>query len=174
MLQDLLARADVQLNGSRPWDIQVHDKHMYERVFTSWSLGLGESYMDGEWDCDALDELFTRLLRADLGSAAMGIARVKLIAEHLRHKLFNLQSKSRAFEVGEQHYDAGNDVFEAMLDSRMIYSCAYWEKRRDAGRSPVRQARHDLPQAASQARRDAAGHRLRLGRAGCSPPRTTA
>ena len=109
------------------WDIQVHDKHMYERVFTSWSLGLGESYMDGEWDCDALDELFTRLLRADLGSAAMGIARVKLIAEHLRHKLFNLQSKSRAFEVGEQHYDAGNDVFEAMLDSRMIYSCAYWE-----------------------------------------------
>ena len=127
MLQDLLARADVQLNGSRPWDIQVHDKHMYERVFTSWSLGLGESYMDGEWDCDALDELFTRLLRADLGSAAMGIARVKLIAEHLRHKLFNLQSKSRAFEVGEQHYDAGNDVFEAMLDSRMIYSCAYWE-----------------------------------------------
>ena len=127
MLQDLLARADVQLNGSRPWDIQVHDKHMYERVFASWSLGLGESYMDGEWDCDALDELFTRLLRADLGSAAMGIARVKLIAEHLRHKLFNLQSKSRAFEVGEQHYDAGNDVFEAMLDSRMIYSCAYWE-----------------------------------------------
>ena len=127
VLQDLLARADVQLNGSRPWDIQVHDKHMYERVFTSWSLGLGESYMDGEWDCDALDELFTRLLRADLGSAAMGIARVKLIAEHLRHKLFNLQSKSRAFEVGEQHYDAGNDVFEAMLDSRMIYSCAYWE-----------------------------------------------
>ena len=45
----------------------------------------------------------------------MGIARVKLIAEHLRHKLFNLQSKSRAFEVGEQHYDAGNDVFEAKL-----------------------------------------------------------
>ena len=66
VLQDLLARADVQLNGSRPWDIQVHDKHMYERVFASWSLGLGESYMDGEWDCDALDELFTRLLRADL------------------------------------------------------------------------------------------------------------
>ena len=60
VLQDLLARADVQLNGSRPWDIQVHDKHMYERVFASWSLGLGESYMDGEWDCDALDELFTR------------------------------------------------------------------------------------------------------------------
>ena len=128
-----------------------------------WSLGLGESYMDGEWDCDALDELFTRLLRADLGSAAMGIARVKLIAEHLRHKLFNLRSRV-APSKSANNYDAGNDVFEAMLDSRMIYSCAYWE--RDAGRSPVRQARHDLPQAAPQARRDVAGHRLRLGRAG--------
>lgn len=127
VLQDVLARADVQINGTRPWDIQVHDKHMYDRVFASWSLGLGESYMDGEWDCDALDELFTRLLRADMGSAALGLARVKLIAEHLRHKLFNLQSRQRAFEVGKQHYDAGNDVFEAMLDSRMIYSCAYWE-----------------------------------------------
>ncbi len=127
VLQDVLARADVQINGTRPWDIHVHDKHMYDRVFASWSLGLGESYMDGEWDCDELDELFTRLLRADMGSAALGLARVKLIAEHLRHKLFNLQSKHRAFEVGKQHYDAGNDVFEAMLDSRMIYSCAYWE-----------------------------------------------
>jgi len=127
VLQDVLSRADVQINGTRPWDIQVHDKHMYERVFASWSLGLGESYMDGEWDCERLDELFTRLLRADMGSAALGVARIKLIAEHLRHKLFNLQSKHRAFEVGEQHYDAGNDVFEAMLDSRMIYSCAYWE-----------------------------------------------
>lgn len=127
VLQDVLSRADVLINGPRPWDIQVHDKHMYERVFASWSLGLGESYMDGEWDCEQLDELFTRLLRADMGSAALGVARIKLIAEHLRHKLFNLQSKNRAFEVGEQHYDAGNDVFEAMLDSRMIYSCAYWE-----------------------------------------------
>ena len=76
VLQDVLSRADVRINGSRPWDIQVHDKHMYERVFASWSLGLGESYMDGEWDCEQLDELFTRLLRADMGSAALGLARV--------------------------------------------------------------------------------------------------
>lgn len=54
VLQDILARADVRINGNRPWDIQVHDKHMYDRVFASWSLGLGESYMDGEWDCDQI------------------------------------------------------------------------------------------------------------------------
>src|ERR1035441_2865177 len=28
---------------------------------------------------------------------------------------------------GERHYDIGNDLYERMLDSRMIYSCGYWE-----------------------------------------------
>ena len=87
--------------------------------------------MDGEWDCEQLDELFTRLLRTDIDSAAVGIAKFRLVFEHLRHRLFNLQSRDRAFQVGERHYDAGNDVFEAMLDSRMIYSCGYWENATD-------------------------------------------
>lgn len=130
-LANLLACADISINGSRPSDIQVFDRELYQRVLSSWSLGLGEAYMDGLWDCDQLDELFTRLLRTNLDEAATGFARLRLVAEHLRHKLFNLQSTRRAFQVGEQHYDAGNDVFEAMLDSRMIYSCGYWERAAD-------------------------------------------
>jgi cyclopropane-fatty-acyl-phospholipid synthase len=31
-----------------------------------------------------------------------------------------------AYEVGRRHYDLGNDLFEAMLDRRMVYTCAYW------------------------------------------------
>lgn len=127
VLSALLAGADVSINGGRPWDIRVLDRDTYRRVFRSWSLGLGEAYMDGLWDCDSLDQLFTRILRTSLDSAPKGFAKVHLIGEHLRHRLFNLQSSCRAFQVGEQHYDAGNDVFEAMLDSRMIYSCGYWE-----------------------------------------------
>ena len=42
-------------------------------------------------------------------------------------KLFNYQSKARAFQIGEHHYDLGNDLFEKMLDKRMIYSCGYWK-----------------------------------------------
>lgn len=127
VLVDLLAHADVQINGNRPWDILVHHPRLYHRVLSSWSLGFGEAYVDGDWDCDDLDGLFTRLLSSGIETAATGIARARLAFEHLRHQLINLQSKDRAFQVGEQHYDAGNDIFEAMLDSRMIYSCAYWE-----------------------------------------------
>jgi cyclopropane-fatty-acyl-phospholipid synthase len=131
ILTILLGKADVAINGAREWDIRVFNPEVYKRVFSSWSLGLGESYMDGQWDCEQLDELFTRLLRTDIDSAAVGVAKFRIVFEHLRHRFFNLQSRDRAFQVGERHYDAGNDVFEAMLDSRMIYSCGYWENATD-------------------------------------------
>ena len=57
-----------------------------------------------------------------------GWLRWRLIASILRHRLLNPQSPGRAFQVGERHYDIGNDVFQAMLDPTMSYSCAYWAK----------------------------------------------
>lgn len=33
--------------------------------------------------------------------------------------IFNLQSKTRAFIVGEKHYDLGHDLFEVMLGETM-------------------------------------------------------
>ncbi len=127
-LVELLQQADVRLNGERAWDIQVHDERFYNRVLTDGSLGLGESYMDGFWDSPRLDELFTHLMRADLDEQVKGWFKFRLLIDLSRRYLFNAQSAHRAFQVGEQHYDTGNDLFEAMLDSRMNYSCGYWEK----------------------------------------------
>ncbi|MCS6947204.1 MAG: cyclopropane fatty acyl phospholipid synthase [Steroidobacteraceae bacterium] len=124
-LQQLLDRADVRLDGTRPWDIQVHDARVPERVLAEGSLGAGESYMDGWWDCAALDELFARVLAADL-DAALGNWRTMLAV--LGARLRNAQSRRRAFIVGERHYDIGDDLYERMLDRRMIYSCAYWRR----------------------------------------------
>jgi cyclopropane-fatty-acyl-phospholipid synthase len=126
-LSRLLARADVRINGTRPWDVQVHHPRLYRRMLLEWSLGVGDSYVDGDWDCERLDMLFDRLLRTDIESRAIGPARLRLGLETLRQRLFNLQKPSRAAQVAEHHYDAGNDVFERMLDARLIYSCAYWE-----------------------------------------------
>ena len=126
-LRRLAAEAGVQFNGSAPWDIQVHDPETYRRILAQGSLGFGAAYLDGLWDAEALDELFTRLLRFDIDSRLVGWARIRLLGEVLRHRLFNLQARHRAFEVGERHYDIGNDVFTAMLDYSMSYSCGYWE-----------------------------------------------
>ncbi|MFW5825816.1 MAG: cyclopropane-fatty-acyl-phospholipid synthase, partial [Marinobacter sp.] len=65
-LGELLAKADIRLGGDRPWDMQLHNPGAAERIFTEGSLGLGESYMDGDWDVQALDEFIHRVLRARL------------------------------------------------------------------------------------------------------------
>ncbi|WP_127144032.1 cyclopropane fatty acyl phospholipid synthase [Pelagibacterium montanilacus] len=123
-IADLLGLADIKIGGSRPWDITVNDPRVYQRVLARGSLGLGESYMDGWWGAPAVDELMTKLLEADIPSHLR--RDFPLLISIARGRLFNFQ-RSRAFEVGENHYDIGNDLYQRMLDSRMIYSCAYWK-----------------------------------------------
>jgi cyclopropane-fatty-acyl-phospholipid synthase len=124
LFTDLLMRADIRVNGSRPWDVHVHDPRMAQRTLAQANLGLGESYMDGDWDCDALDQFFDRILRTKVDRA---VSPLRLVFHALRFRLLNLQTSNRAFQVGEQHYDIGNDLYQAMLDSRLTYTCGYWE-----------------------------------------------
>ena len=126
IIRDLLAEAGVEVNGSHPWDIQVRDDRFYDRVLREVELGLGEAYMDGWWDCRAIDQFTARVLRARLDQKIRGSW--KIIWHILRSRLFNLQSRSRAFEVGEEHYDLGNDLYRAMLDKRLNYTCGYWRE----------------------------------------------
>ena len=125
LIRDLLQTAEVEVNGSQPWDIQVHDERFYNRILQDASLGLGESYMDGWWDCPSVDAFIDRVLRANLRKAVEN--NLRLAWHVLRAKLFNRQSMTKAQEVAEQHYDLGNDLYRAMLDKRLNYTCAYWK-----------------------------------------------
>ena len=127
-LQALAAEAGIRFNGNDPWDIKVADQRLYRRILMDGSLGFGEAYMDGWWECERLDQLFHRLLAVDADNRLDKRMRLRLLGEILRHALFNRQSRRRAFVVGEQHYDIGNDVFEAMLDPTMSYSCGFWQQ----------------------------------------------
>jgi cyclopropane-fatty-acyl-phospholipid synthase len=125
---EVLGLAGLELNGSRPFDVQVYDERLYQRVFSQGSLGLGDAYMEGWWDAPQLDEFFHHALRANLQRKVNGL---NLIVPVIKAKLFNLQGKSRAFQVGEVHYDLGNEFFRHMLDARMVYTCAYWHEARN-------------------------------------------
>lgn len=124
-MRDLLAEADIAINGDRPWDIHLNAPGVPEAVFARGSLGLGETYMAGDWEVKELDEFIHRLLSADLRNRVQP-SRVWL--QTLKAKLFNRQTMKRAREVGEQHYDLGNEFYQAMLDSRMTYTCGYWRE----------------------------------------------
>lgn len=118
--------AGVRFNGDKPWDIQVFDTQVYRRIITQGSLGFGESYMDNLWECRQLDELFHRLLKVDVEKHLGSAAKLRLAFEVFRQNIFNRQTSKRAYEVGKKHYDTGNDIFQAMLDPTMSYSCGYW------------------------------------------------
>ena len=127
-VRSLLDLAEIEINGPRPWDIQINDERFYRRVLASAVLGFGESYVDGWWDCEQLQTLARKILRAGLEER---IRPLKLLLPVAAAKLFNLQNSSRAFQIGEHHYDLGNDMFKLMLDQRMAYTCAYWKDARD-------------------------------------------
>ncbi|HEJ7999208.1 TPA: cyclopropane fatty acyl phospholipid synthase [Serratia liquefaciens] len=125
VVEELLSSADVAINGNRACDIKVHNPALFKRILQEGSLGFGESYMDGWWDCERLDVLFTRILQAGVDERLP--KNLSDIARIAYARLFNRQSRKRAWQVGKEHYDIGNDLFCAMLDPYMQYSCGYWK-----------------------------------------------
>ena len=125
MVTSMLAVADIRIGGDRPWDIQVHNPDLYQRVLRQGTLGTGESYMEGWWDCDQLDVMFCRAIRAHLEAKIHN--NLPVFAIMAAQTLFNLQSVARATMVAEQHYNMDNAMFARMLGPTMNYSCGYWK-----------------------------------------------
>lgn len=126
MFEDLLKEADIKLNGDRPWDLQIKDEKTFDRVIVSGSLGLGEAYMDGLWECQSIDEMIHRILQAKLDKKLTNKQKIQLGGEKLK-QIINPQSILRVKKDVPFHYDLGNDIFEAMLDKYMTYTCAYFK-----------------------------------------------
>jgi cyclopropane-fatty-acyl-phospholipid synthase len=136
VITNLLAFADIRINGARPWDIQVHDQRFFSRVLASGTLGFGESYMDDWWDCDALDEMCCRAIRAGLDKRfAFRLPNVWALLTAL---LVNQQTARPSRKVSRLHYDLSNDFFEAMLDPNMQYSCAVFAEGDDLASAQLR------------------------------------
>lgn len=125
LVREIFGSAGVGVDGKNPGDIRVLNDGFYGRLIREASIGLGESYMDGWWECEELDLFIEKLLRADIKRKIEGSLRLKLLT--LQAYLTNMQSRKRAKLVAEKHYDLGNDLYEAMLDKRMVYTCAYWK-----------------------------------------------
>ena len=121
-IEEIFSAAGITINGPNPFDIQIIDDRFYKRVTADGSLGLGESYMEGWWDCESLDQFIYRLMCSNAEDKVKKNWRMLL-----RAAICNVNSKARAFQVGERHYDIGNELYKKMLDKRMTYSCGYWK-----------------------------------------------
>jgi len=124
-VEELAAEAGITINGNKPYDLTVKNDKFYQRLLTDGMLGVGESYMDDWWVSQALDELVDKVSRIDILKKIKG--NWKIAWYILKAQIFNMQKISRAFQVGEEHYDVGNDLYKAMLDKRMLYTSGYWK-----------------------------------------------
>ena len=139
MVTTLLSSAGVTVNGPGIADIQVKHKDFYKRVLRDGILGFGESYMDGWWEVKHLDDLCYKIISASLQDK---VKTMNNYIHYLEAILLNTGKKSKAFEVGEKHYDLGNSLFQKMLDIRMAYSCGYWKDAQNL--DDAQEAKFDL------------------------------
>jgi len=104
-------RAGISINGSNSYDIKLHNNEFYNRLACDSSLGMGESYMEGWWDCDDLHEFSFRCFSNGLYKKYM--SQMNVVVNYLMLRVFNLQTKARAFEVGVKHYDMGESKLKS-------------------------------------------------------------
>ena len=128
-VRQILETAGVEINGRQPWDIHVHNSEFYKRVVTQRTLGLGESYMEGWWTCEAIDQLFDRLVRAELHRTVK--LPLDLKVSILLGQYLNRQKRSRSLRVVKDHYNAKSSVLLSFLDDYKQYSCGYFEDTDD-------------------------------------------
>jgi cyclopropane-fatty-acyl-phospholipid synthase len=108
--------------------VDLHRPDLFwNRLARRTSVGLGESYVDGDWDADDLVALF-ELVSRNLPQLARHpwVSRLQRL-QALRPHHFERQTPAAARRSIHAHYDLGNDLFRLMLDSTMTYSCAYWQ-----------------------------------------------
>ena len=123
-LKALLEKADITIDGTKPWDIQIHNDKIYQRVLAEGSLGFGEGYMDGWWDVKELDQFIEKIFSSNIYDDTY---KFSLMFDFVKAKMMNMQTLKRSKKVAKEHYDLGNNFYEHMLDKRMQYTCAYWK-----------------------------------------------
>jgi cyclopropane-fatty-acyl-phospholipid synthase len=109
--------------GERSVTVRVHRERLFQRIAAAGNLGLGEAYMDGDFDIEAgtLEDLVAILLRNRLDESIKTDVSV-LLRVLLQRGLSVLRGKQDNIH---RHYDLGNDLFESFLDSSLTYSCGY-------------------------------------------------
>lgn len=125
-IRRILDKADVRIGGKRPWDLQIRHPGFYRRVLLQGSLGLGESYMDGWWDCEQIDQFFYSILTSKMSAAEMKPV-IRWVAD-LTGRLSNMQTHARSHKCVEKHYDPDGDIILAFLDPYNQYTCGYFDQ----------------------------------------------
>lgn len=123
ILTYLLRQAGIEPNGESPWDPQIKDNRFYRVVLIRGSVGLGDAYLNGWWECSDIAGFILRILKSGIH---LRVPRMDVLLRKLRFELFDAQNKARSRRVAELHYDEDARIFEMMLGRTNNYTCGRW------------------------------------------------
>ena len=129
VIQDALGTLQLGQADSGPSvTLQIHDPGFYRALATHGSVGAGQAYMDGLWQCSDLVALIQLLVRNRdlLDGMETGSARLGGLAMKALHALRRNTREGSRRNIAA-HYDLGNEFFGLFLSPDLMYSSAYWE-----------------------------------------------
>lgn len=128
----LYDRTNLTIKESKNKDIIVNNENMFKKAISNGSLGLSESYMDGDWDSNDLEKTISELLsKSDILTNQVKKHSFNIIFMELKAVIKNIIQNNSIESVKNNvshHYDIGNDLFEKMLGKHMQYTCAYFNE----------------------------------------------
>jgi len=107
--------------------VRVDSPAFYSDIAFGGSVGSGEAYIQGFWECSELEGLVQILLRnrGVLDELDSGAARFKRPLQKIFHWM-NRNTRNGSRRNIAAHYDIGNDFYKLWLDAQMMYSSAYF------------------------------------------------
>ena len=124
-----LVMGDMNGNGIQA-TITVRNPSFYASTVLGGTIGAGESYMQGAWECDSLTKLIAIiianrnvLVKMDQATAAFSMPLHLLLHKFRRNSLAGSKRNIR------EHYDLGNDFYKLFLDDTMTYSCGVFDAK---------------------------------------------
>ncbi len=140
--------------------LTVHHWDFFRRLLSGGSIGVGESYMAGEWEADDLVAMIRIVIaNRDELKAITPSTLVSVVSDKVMHT-------SRANRIGQSqenisaHYDLSNELYELFLDETMTYSAARFP---EPGASLAEAQRHKYAELARKAQVTADCHVLEIG-----------
>jgi len=124
IITGVLEQADIRVGGDRPWDLRIHHDRFFPRAMRG-TLGVGESYMDGDWDAGSLIEFFRKTM--DAGLQMHPLLRINRVAKEVHARFRNLQTRRRSRAVAEEHYDLDHRMYAQFLGPWNQYTCCFFD-----------------------------------------------
>ena len=113
--------------------IAVHHPRFFRRAVLGGDVGIGESFMDGDWSSPDLVAVVRAAVRnmTSLDTSNRAVSAITRFANWLLHRRNDNTVEGSRRNIS-YHYDLGNDFYRLFLDESLAYSCAYYESLDDS------------------------------------------